>query len=444
MNEQLYKKSLNYLDVLCNRIAGRGVGSEGNREATRFFEQELRQLGWRTSKAEFDAMDWRDIWANLMCNGDSYEVFAGPYSLPFSGTRQLVAISDTAGLEKAELEEKIVLLYGEIAREQLMPKNFVFYNPDEHRQIIALLEKGKPAAIISATGRNSALAGGVYPFPLIEDGDFDIPSVYMTEEEGERLLKHAGGMVTLESRSERIPGKGYNVIGMKGGKQEMRQTKDDSSSGDDFGRLRTRVSESNPVDPGNNASAEASLKPDRIVVTAHIDAKKGTPGAIDNATGVIVLLLLADLLRDYEGKRKIELVAFNGEDYYAVPGQMNYIMANQENFGEMILNINIDGAGYLEGISAFSPFNLPEEIYSKTSGVIARYPGITEGAQWPQGDHSIFVQYGVPALAVTSKWFIDNMESQDITHTPKDNPGITDCRKLVEIALALNDLVRLI
>ncbi|MEZ4997668.1 MAG: hypothetical protein R2758_09480 [Bacteroidales bacterium] len=32
--------------------------------------------------------------------------------------------------------------------------------------------------MIGATGRSSALAGGVYPFPLIEDGDFDIPSVY--------------------------------------------------------------------------------------------------------------------------------------------------------------------------------------------------------------------------------------------------------------------------
>lgn len=444
MTEKLYKRSIDYLDILCNRIPGRGVGSEGNREATRFFEQELTQLDWRTSKAEFDAMDWSDGGANLMCGYDSFEVFGGPYSLPFSGTRQLVAISDTAGLEKAELEEKIVLLYSEIAREQLMPKNFVFYNPDEHRRIIALLEKGKPAAIISATGRNSALAGGAYPFPLIEDGDFDIPSVYMTEEEGERLLQHVGSMVTLVSRSQRIPGKGYNVIGLKGGKQELRRTTDGSSSGDDFGRLIARASESNSGDTGNTESAEASIKPDRIVVTAHIDAKKGTPGAIDNATGVIVLLLLADLLHDYEGQQKIELVAFNGEDYYAVPGQMNYIMANQGKFSEMLLNINIDGAGYLEGITAFSPFNLPEEIYSKTSSVIARYAGITEGAQWPQGDHSIFVQYGVPALAVSSKWFIDNMESQDITHTPKDNPGITDCRKLVEIALALNDLIRLI
>ncbi len=138
-----------------------------------------------------------------------------------------------------------------------MPKNFVFYNPEEHQKIIALLEKGKPAAVIGATGRNSALAGGVYPFPLIEDGDFDIPSVYMTEEEGNRLLPFAGCIVTLNSVSVRIPGKGYNIIAVKG--------------------------------------PEGA---DRIVVTAHIDAKKGTPGAIDNATGVIVLLLLADLLSD--------------------------------------------------------------------------------------------------------------------------------------------------
>ena len=89
--------------------------------------------------------------------------------------------------------------------------------------------------------------------------------------------------------SKRIPAKGYNVTGKKG---------------------------------KNNSQ--------RIVITAHIDAKKGTPGAIDNATGVIVLLLLADLLKDYDGDKLIEIVAFNGEDYYAVPGQMNYICCKSE------------------------------------------------------------------------------------------------------------------
>lgn len=403
MKEELYSESVRYLDILCNRISGRCVGSEGNREATRFFADELSRLGWETASAEFDAVDWEDGGAHLSCEGEAFTVFVSPYSLPFNGIATLVAAGSLAELEKLNFTGKILMLYGELAREQLMPKNFVFYNPEEHQQIIALLEQGKPAAIISATGRNAALAGGVYPFPLIEDGDFDIPSVYMTEEVGAKLLHCAGREVSLESGSVRIPGKGYNVIARKG----MSDSK-------------------------------------RVVVTAHIDAKKGSPGAIDNATGVAVLLLLAQQLRDYAGDRLIEIVAFNGEDYYAVPGQMNYLMANQGKFNDMILNINIDGAGYREGLSAFSLFDLPESIGIFADTIIAKNPGITEGVQWPQGDHSIFLQNGVPAIAVSSEWFIDNIAEQDITHTPKDKPEIVDCHKLVEISLALNDFIRML
>jgi aminopeptidase YwaD len=394
-------KCQEYLKTLCLDIPERCVGSEGNRKATFFFEKELSSFGWATEMAEFDAIDWVGNGAILRSDGVDFNVLVSPYSLGFSGSDELVSASTIEELSLINAKNKIILLSGEIAREQLMPKNFVFYNPDEHQKIISMLENSGARAIISATGRNAALAGGVYPFPLIEDGDFDIPSVYMTEEEGIKLTQKTGKTVFLESISKRIPGKGYNVIGKKGNK---------------------------------NSS--------KIVVTAHIDAKKGTPGAIDNATGVIVLLLLADLLRDYSGDKLIELVAFNGEDYYAVPGQMNYISANRDNFERILLNINIDGAGYKEGMSAFSLFDLPEDLLKPAKKVIGQYPGIVEGALWPQGDHSIFLQFGVPAIAVSSKWFIDNIAEQDITHTPKDNMGIVDCRKIIEISLALNSLIR--
>lgn len=39
----LTEKSTQYIDILCRTIPGREVGSEGNRLATRFFEEE-RQL----------------------------------------------------------------------------------------------------------------------------------------------------------------------------------------------------------------------------------------------------------------------------------------------------------------------------------------------------------------------------------------------------------------
>jgi aminopeptidase YwaD len=350
---------------------------------------------------EFDAIDWKDGGAKLQADGWCFKVFVSPYSLACQADGQLVSVSRVKELEEMDIKGKIVLLHGEIAKEQLMPKNFVFYNPAEHQQIISLLEKGKPEAIICATGRNAALAGGVYPFPLIEDGDFDIPSVYMTEAEGSKLLPCVGRTVVLESISTRIPGKGYNVIARKG-------------------------KHSN----------------ERIVITAHIDAKKGTPGAIDNATGVVVLLLLAKLLGDYDGNELIEIVALNGEDYYAVPGQMLYINKNQDRFDEILLNINIDGAGYKKGKSTFSFYGLPEKMDKNANDVLSKFSGIIEGVQWPQGDHSIFIQNGRPAIAVSSEWFTENIDSQEITHTPKDNIGIVDCKKVVEIAEALNLLVR--
>ncbi len=400
-DDLLLTKCKDYLKTLCIDITERCVGSNGNRQATYFLEKELSLRDWETEMVEFEAIDWEENGANLKSDEENFNVLVSPYSLGFRGEGELISASTIEELSKINAKNKIIFLFGEIAREQLMPKNFVFYNPEEHQKIISILENSGAKAIISATGRNAALAGGVYPFPLIEDGDFDIPSVYMTEEEGLKLIPKIGKIVFLESLSKRIPGKGYNVIGKK----------------------------------GNNNSP-------KIVVTAHIDAKKGTPGAIDNATGVIVLLLLSDLLKDYNGNKLIEIVAFNGEDYYAVPGQMNYISTNKNNFNKILLNINIDGAGYKEGLSAFSLFNLPDEILQPTKKVINQYSGITEGVQWPQGDHSIFLQFGVPAIAVSSKWFIDNIGDQDITHTPKDNIEIVDCNKIVEISQALNTLIR--
>ncbi len=399
-NSNLNGKCREWLKTLCVDIIERITGSQGNRDATRFFREQLEALGWATESQGFEAVDWIDGGATLHAGNKDFNVLVSPWSKGCSVKAVMKSASSISELEKGGFRDKVILLHGEIAGEQLMPKNFVFYNPESHRKIISLLENSGAKALICATGRNASLAGGVYPFPLIEDGDFNVPSVYMTEEEGKRLREFTGKEVILVSRSERIPGKGYNVTGRKG-------------------------------NPGT----------DRIVISAHIDSKKGSPGAIDNATGVVVLLLMAWLLKDYSGNRQIEIVAFNGEDYYSVPGQMAWIKANQGKFENILFNINIDGAGYKEGKSAFSYYNLPDPVQNIADRIIDKYPGITKGKPWPQGDHSIFLQYGRPAIAVSSEWFIENMNIQDITHTPKDNTGIVDCNKLVELAVALSDLI---
>lgn len=397
----LTEKTKSHLHVLCVEIGERRVGSSENRKSTAYAKKVLEASGWATESTELSVIDWQTEGATLTCDGQSFEVFSSHYSLGCRVTGELVAINDAAQLENTDSKDKIVLLHGEIASQQIAPKKFPFWNPVEHQQLIAVLEQGKPKALVCATERNSATAGGVYPFPLFEDGDFDIPSVYMKDTEGAKLLAHVGQAVELVSKAKRIPETAYNVIGRK----------------------------------ANDGSKK------RIVVTAHIDTKIGTPGAIDNGTGVTIVLLLAELLSDYSGKYPIELVIFNGEDYYGAPGQVKYVEQNRGKFNDILLNINIDGAGYKEGLSFFSPFNLPDEIRDALYEVLWETAELKEGQPWYQGDHSLFLQNGCPAIAVSSEWFIENMECQEITHTPKDNLNVVDYERVAECAIGIAGLI---
>ena len=392
------EKARAYLEKLCIELPSRRVGSAGNRAATDFFAARVASFGFQIETPMFECIDWLCEGIRLSANGAAFDAFASPYSLGCRVSAPLVVISTVEELESAELGDKVVLLRGEIAKEQLMPKNFTFYNPDEHKRIIALLETTQPRAIIAATSRNPDLAGAQYPFPLIEDGDFDIPSVFMTEDEGARLARYAGKIISLESRATRIPSSGCNVIARKGAWQDR-----------------------------------------RIVLFAHIDAHIGAPGASDNASGIVALLLLAELLADYRGELGIEIVAMNGEDYYAAAGENQYVSRNAGKFDEIVLGINLDGIGYHKGKVAYSLYDCPSEIARAVRDTFSAHSDLIEGAPWYQGDHGLFLMNQVSALALTSEQLAELMS--EITHTPKDRPEIVDANKLADVAIALRDLL---
>jgi aminopeptidase YwaD len=394
----LLEKAETYLRRLAVEIPSRRVGSEGNQAATDFFAAIVASFGFDAESTVFDCIDWSQGGVHLSAEDASFKAFASPYSLGCQVSAPLRVVSTVEALDSIEVSKEIILLRGDISKEQLMPKNFPFYNPDRHKRIIQLLETKKPLAIIAATARDLEMVGSMYPFPLFEDGDFDIPSVYMTEEEGDKLAELAGKEVSLESRAHRIPAKGCNVIARKGG------------------------------DPMC-----------RVVLFAHIDSRIGSPGANDNASGVIVLLLLSELLADYSGKLGIEIVAVNGEDYYSNPGEQQYLTINAGRFDEIILGINLDDVGYHKGNVAYSLYDCPSNVASLIRKVFAIYEDLVEGDPWYQGDHGLFLMNQRPALAITSELLRELM--REITHTPNDRPEIVDTAKLVTVALALRDLL---
>jgi aminopeptidase YwaD len=83
---------------------------------------------------------------------------------------------------------------------------------------------------------------------------------------------------------------------------------------------------------------------------------------LDAASGTVVLLLLAAILQDFKGKLGIEIVAFNGEDYYSAGGQMDYLRRYEQDFSSMVVAINVDDVGYKQGKTAYSLYECPRRL----------------------------------------------------------------------------------
>jgi aminopeptidase YwaD len=144
------------------------------------------------------------------------------------------------------------------------------------------------------------------------------------------------------------------------------------------------------------------------------------------------------LLAQYDQAPALELVAFNGEDYYAAPGERLYLQENQD-LSNVELVVNIDGAGYREGGTHFSLYECPNDLAARVREVLTS-GGLEQGPQWHQGDHTMFVMAGRPAIAITSAEAATL--AAEFIHTPKDAPEIVDPEKLTLIARALARLAQ--
>lgn len=397
MSDALERRVADHLAELCGRHPDRHVGGPGNRAATRLCADVFAAHGWRVERSEFDCVDWEHGEVELSAGHRAFEAFPGPYSPPCDVQTELVAASRVEDLEAGTIRGKVVLMHGGLAAENLMPKGFVFYNPDAHKRVYRAVEGGGPAAVIAATGRNPGAAGALYPFPLIEDADFDIPSAYMRDVEGEELLAHVGEAVRLRFASRRIAARAEHVVARKAGDG-----------------------------------------PGRVVVFGHVDSREGTPGALDNATAVAMLLALAELLEGHSAGPSVELVPLNGEDYYAAPGQMLWVAENRGRADDILLGLNADAMGCRGHETHFSLYGCPEATALIVREAAAR-AGLVEGPQWPQSDHGIFIWLGRPAVALTSA-NLGELAAR-ITHTELDVPELADPALVAASARFVADVI---
>ena len=399
MSEPLAATIERHLVALVDGYPDRHPGRPGNTAASDYVEGVLRAHGWAVESVDFEVLDADVGPARLSVGGRAFELLAGPYTVPASVRAPLLPVDSLAALEGADIGGAVVVLHGDIAADQLFPKSFDFVDAPDHRRIYELLESGAPAAVIGATGRGGGMGGGLYPYPLIEDGDFDLPNAYTTDEIGAQLAPLAGRVAELEIVAQRRTGWARQLTAARG-----------------------------------PAGAP------RALVMAHIDSKGGSPGALDNATGVAALLGVAELLAEYDGPYRVELIPMNGEDYYANSGEHLFVAANEGRWDELLGTVNMDAIGAKGASTAASLYSVSARGAELIGRVMRRHPTVSLGEAWYESDHSIVAGHGRPAIALTSTSFREL--SASVTHTQRDTLELADPALVAGAAEFVADLVR--
>lgn len=368
---------------LCADASGRPTGSRANQQAVWYVHRKLQDLGYQAELHRFPCMDWQDLGSILEAGGHPIPAVTNPYSPAGSAAGRVMHASTISELRNLRSSNALIAVSGELTLEPLMPKNFPFYNPEHHKEIIYLLEALEPQAVIAVTAAEKVT-------PICEDGDLAFPSVTVHADHAAALVGEAPVWAELAVRTRTASSEGANCIAVK--------------------------------DRGSKQ---------RIVICAHIDSHRQTPGALDNAAGTAVVLASAAMLREYRGPYSLEFVFFNGEDYYSNPGEQLYITLNSNRFSSIALAVNIDGAGFRSGRTACTSYQCSEQVSAGFSELILNDPAFIIGEPWYESDHSLFIQQGCPAVAVTSEKL---EEVTAVTHTPSDTTDQLDYSVLSQAA----------
>lgn len=144
----------------------------------------------------------------------------------------------------------------------------------------------------------------------------------------------------------------------------------------------------------------------RVVLSAHIDGHDLGQGAIDNATGLAIVLAIARAIAPDIGDcaAGLRVSLFNAEEWDMV-GSEHHLKAMPANErAKAVLNVNVDAPASGSRLTAFtSEF---DEVATLVGDLTRRY-GMEAGIYAPllnNSDHAVFARAGIPALRLASGW----------------------------------------
>jgi aminopeptidase YwaD len=368
-------------------IGERPIGSPANQAAANYIRKTFQSAGLDVEEQPYPCTGWEHTSTRFAISGRSIPAQANAFSLPCDAAGAVLPVSTLAELEAADIAGRIVLFYGDLTRQPVAPLAW-FLSTERDRRIIERLHAARPAALLCPP------AATLEYEQVTEDWALDVAAATIPQEAVVELLANPRAQASLQIEARRYPAVARNIV------------------------ARRRFPDSQQ----------------RVVLCAHFDTKINTPGASDNAAGVAALLCLAEECASREYPFDLEFVAFNGEEYLPV-GDDEYVRRAGDTFDQILLAINIDGAGPILSATSIAVFSASSGFEAKMDDLIRAYPGVVKVDPWPESNHSTFSFRGVPSLAISS------MGARNLAHTPADRLEIISPARLLETAQLVEDIL---
>ncbi len=381
---ELSEVLIGHVRELAGRIGGRYIGSPGNKAAGEYIRAEMERIGLTVEIQESPCPAWSARRTLLEADGIPLRVHVDPFSPLVEVTAPVVPVGTITELERADYSGRIALLFGDLTSAPISPKQW-FLITEREKQIIALLEMKRPAAVLSTQPCVPYFAHGFC------DAELSIPSATVPREVALGLLRKNPAAVHLRLETERKPGSTANIIGRKSGS-----------------------------------------RPETIVLCAHYDTALETPGACDNASGVAIILALAAHFAEHPVECGLEFAAFSGHEYLPLGVDAYFKNAEPE---KIIAVIDFDGAGHILGTNNLTAMAACDNLIRTAKAKLGGYPGAVWVDPWPESDHSAFAMRGVPAIA------FGGAGVREITHSAADTADGISGVKLNEAASLAAEIV---
>lgn len=379
-------RMMQHLRILSSDIGTRPIGSSSNTAAADYILDTFHNSGLKVETQPFEVPNWRDHGSYIHLNGVRLNARTNTFSPPCEIDAKIIPLCTIEELEASqELTDQIALLYGELTKESLTAKGFTIYNPEHHRKIIRLLEQKQPRAMITVS-----MQAGSDPLPLLNDWEFNIPSVTVSPETGLRLMHNHptnSTSVQLTINSSREPGLTRNIIAKWDG-----------------------------------------YRKERIMLTAHYDTVFGTNGAYDNASGVSALLTLAEQIAKRRDLRTgFEFIAFSSEEYLGL-GDHIYLKNNhKEDFYTVLAALNFDGIGQTLGTNNLTLMAGSNIFQRALRSLKMKYPAVQWTEPWYESNHYTFFSRGIPSIPFSCNGVAN------ILHTKEDQMDWISADRLYEV-----------